>query len=60
MPHYAKNEDIIEFAHWVASQVCVSDDEWDLNQICFPELACRKLVKLGIIVEEDGKYWYEE
>lgn len=57
MCKYQKLED---FAKWVAAEVI--DEElwlWTYNHLAFAELACRKLVKLGIMQESDGKYTYE-
>ena len=52
-------EDLLDFAHWVAQQVCTDDDEWEATQTVFPEVACRKLVKLGIIKEKNEEYIYK-
>ena len=51
---------LIEFTDFIAKEVCCPDEEWENKHWSFQELACRKLVKLGFIVEEDGNYWYEE
>ena len=50
-------KDLHMFADWVASEVCREDfiDDADF----FAEVACRKLVKLGIIKLVDNKYCYE-
>jgi hypothetical protein len=45
------------FIDWVASEV-VSED-WEFNNDAFSEIACRKLVKLGIVKEVDGEYIFE-
>lgn len=50
-----KKNDILEFLHWVAEEV-IDEKSWDLNCISFPEIACRKLNKLGII-DTDGQRW---
>lgn len=46
------------FANWVAVEV-IDEELWTYNHLAFAELACRKLVKLGIMQESDGKYTYE-
>jgi len=53
-------DEFIEFVNWVAKEVCCLDYEWDSKSWSFQEIACRKLVKLGIVKEEDGTYLYEE
>lgn len=55
MRKYQKLED---FAKWVAEEV-IDEELWTYNHSAFAELACRKLVKLGIMQESDGKYTYE-
>lgn len=52
-------EELLDFAHFVASEVVVTDEEWDNNVLVFPEAASRKLNKLGI-VEKDGAFWSYE
>ena len=52
-------EELLDFAHFVASNGVVSDEEWDNNMLVFPEVASRKLNKLGI-VEKDGACWSYE
>lgn len=43
-------EDLLAFAKWVASEVVQNEDEWEDNlHYAFPEIACRKLCKLGIV-----------
>ena len=49
----------MEFARFVAEEVVVDDDEWGNNQNAFPEIACRKLFKLGIL-SRDGEMWHYE
>lgn len=54
---------LLSFAHWVAKMVCVSDERWEDEysgyRDIFPELACRKLHKLGIVGKsEDGNWVY--
>lgn len=45
------------FIEWVASEIF--DDDWEFNNDAFAEIACRKLVKLGIVKEVDGEYIFE-
>jgi len=52
------NEELLEFAHWVAKEV-INDDNWMMNYWGFQEIACRKLVKLGIMEIEGDEYVYE-
>lgn len=56
------NEDkikkLVDFAHFVAKEVFQDDDYWELNYGAFPELACRKLYKLGIIEKSNGVWHY--
>ena len=44
----------IEFAHWVAKEVL--DDYFEENSGAFAEIACRKLVKLGLVEVKDNVY----
>ena len=54
---------LLDFAHWVAKFVCVPDEDWE-DEYCgkgwiFPELACRRLHKLGIIgMDSEGNWVY--
>lgn len=43
-----------QFAEWVAGEIF--DNNWEYNKDAFAELACRKLVKLGI-VRVKGDEW---
>ena len=43
-----------DFARWVANEIF--DDEWEYNKDTFPEIACRKLAKLGIVTRM-GNEW---
>ena len=52
-------EELMAFARFVAEEVVVDDNEWGNNQNAFPEIACRKLFKLGI-VSKDGEIWHYE
>ena len=45
----------LDFAEWVASEI-MPDIEWINNRDAFPELACRRLEKLGIVREENGMW----
>ena len=56
---YCACNDLLKFAQFVAEEVVVDGDEWAYNQMSFPELACRKLYKLGIVGEKDGRWTYE-
>ena len=56
---FGTNQALLDFAHFVAEEVVVENDQWPFNAFSFPELACRRLYKLGIIEEEDGKWKYE-
>lgn len=46
------------FAEWVAREI-TDEENWECNSGAFPELACRKLNKLGV-VDTDGKGWIYE
>ena len=48
-------EKLEQFARWVASEI-MPEIEWVNNRDAFPELACRRLEKLGIVKEVDGKW----
>lgn len=50
-------KDLHMFADWVASEVCREDFADDAD--FFAEVACRKLVKLGIIKLVNNEYCYE-
>lgn len=53
-----KYQQIEDFARWVATEV-IDEEMWTYNHLSFAEIACRKLVKLGIMQESDGEYTYE-
>lgn len=53
-------EELLAFAHYVADKVTRSDEDWEDYHEAFAEVACRKLVKLGIVSVEDDKYVYSE
>ena len=52
--------DFEEFAHWVAKQIFFENKDKDNLDGVFIEVACRKLVKLGIVEVIDDKYRYTE
>ena len=52
-------EELMHFAHFVAQEVVVTDEEWELNNLAFPEIICRKLNNLGV-VSKDGEMWHYE
>ena len=54
-----KYQQLEDFARWVATEV-IDEEMWAYNYLAFTELACRKLVQLGIMQESDGEYLYEE
>lgn len=54
-----KYQQLEDFAKWVAEEV-IDEDMWTLNHLAFAEIACRKLVQLGIMQESDGEYSYEK
>ena len=57
-----REEQLEEFAHFVASEI-IDEEYFESNHGSFSELACRKLVALGIMKEieqEDGKYYQYE
>ena len=46
-----------EFVYFVAEELF--NEEWDFNSThSFPELACRKLAKLGIVEVREKEYVY--
>lgn len=53
-----KYQQLEDFARWVATEV-IDEEMWTYNHLSFTELACRKLVQLGIMQESDGEYTYE-
>lgn len=48
------NNEWIEFARWVAKEVL--DDYFEESSGAFAEIACRKLVKLGLVEVKDNVY----
>ena len=53
-------EELLSFAHYVANKVTMSDEDWEDYHEAFAEVACRKLVKLGVISIEDDMYVYRQ
>lgn len=53
-----KYQQLEDFAKWVAVEV-IDEELWTFNYLAFAEIACRKLVQLGIMQESDGEYTYE-
>lgn len=54
-----KTKELLDFAHFVAKEVFQDDNYWELNYRAFPELACRRLYKLGIVEKNNGAWHYE-
>lgn len=54
-----KIKKLLNFLHFVANYVCISDAEWDNVHFEFQDKACNKLVELGIIKEYNGYYIYK-
>lgn len=54
-----KYQQLENFARWVATEV-IDEELWTYNHLAFAEIACRKLVRLGIMQESDGEYSYED
>jgi len=52
-------EELMRFAHFVAREVVVSDEKWELNNLAFPKIICRKLNNLGV-VSKAGELWHYE
>lgn len=48
------NDELMNFARFVAKEVL--DDNFKDNADCFAELACRKLVKLGLVELDEDIY----
>lgn len=44
-----------ELITWILDKIW-DEDMWELNWQAFPEILCRKLVKLGYLKEKDGEY----
>lgn len=53
-------EELLSFAQYVADKVTMSDEDWEDYHEAFTEVACRKLVKLGVISIEDDMYVYRQ
>lgn len=43
------------FITWLLDEIW-DEDMWELNWQAFPEIVCRKLVKLGFVKERNGEY----
>ena len=51
-----KQDELVGFAEWVLDEIW-DEELWEYNWQGFPELVCRKLLKLGFITEdEEGNY----
>ena len=50
-----REQQALIFAMWVADQVCREDFESE----SFPELACRRLYRLGIVKRKDGNWTFD-
>ena len=50
-----REQQALIFAMWVAEQVCREDFESE----SFPELACRRLHRLGIVKRKDGNWTFD-
>lgn len=50
--------DYKSFCYFVANEIF--DENWEFNNDAFAEIACRKLVKLGIVELIDGEYQLKE
>lgn len=44
-----------EFISWLLDEIW-DEEMWELNYRAFPELLCRRLVRLGYLKEEGGAY----
>lgn len=44
-----------EFISWLLDEIW-DEELWELNYRAFPELLCRRLMRLGYLKEEGGKY----
>ena len=51
-----RRSELDEFAHWIAKQIFIENNDKDELDGVFIEVACRKLVKLGIVEVIDDKY----
>lgn len=49
-----REKQLQDFADWVAE--LIFEEGWELNMAAFPERACRRLEKLGI-VKRAGDEW---
>ena len=44
-----------QFVEWLLDEIW-DEEMWELNYQAFPEVLCRKLVKMGYLKEKDGEY----
>ena len=44
-----------DLVEWLIDTV-LDEDSWELNKDAFPEIACRKLEKMGYLTVQDGYY----
>ena len=47
-----------DFCYWVANEIF--SDDWKFNKESFEEIACRKLVQLGLVEVVDDEYRLKE
>ena len=54
---YEQCEDAVskEFISWLLDEIW-DEKMWELNYQAFPEILCRKLVKMGYVKDIGGKY----
>lgn len=51
-----KPDELVGFAEWVLNEIW-DEELWEYNWQAFPELVCRKLLKLGFVTtNEEGNY----
>ena len=49
-------DELVDFIKWVLDYIW-DEDSWEYNWQGFPELVCRRLLKLGFITtDEEGNY----
>lgn len=53
-----EKSELNEFAHWIAKQIIIDNNEANELDGVFIELTCRKLEKLGIVKVIDNEYHY--
>lgn len=47
--------EVPDFISWLIDMIW-DDEDWKLNWQAFPEILCRKLVKMGYVRERNGEY----